>query len=107
MAHKTFDIPTYHGIYFDCWFASDVYMVDEESLAVWVESPQGAIGNVTVYLGEVPKDYAYIDVNNFPEIVEVLERLEVAEHTGIYTRSGFVEYPLYKFNREKLYEYER
>ena len=108
MAHKTFDITTnYCRTYFDCWFVSATYAVDNESLTVLVESPDGAIGTATVYLGEVPKDYAYIDVNNFPEIVEVIERLGVAEHTGIYTKSGFVEYPLYKFNREKLSEYER
>ena len=107
MVHKTFDVATEFVNYYDCWFVTATYEVDEKSLVVSVENPDGAIGTVTVYLGEVPKDYAYIDVNNFPEIVEVLERLEVAEHTGIYTKSGFVEYPLYKFNREKLYEYER
>lgn len=108
MAYKTFDIlMEWGGIYHDCWFVSATYAVDNESLAVLVESSDGAIGTATVYLGEVPKDYAYIDVNNFPEIVEVIERLGVAEHTGIFTKSGFVVYPLYKFNREKLSEYER
>lgn len=108
MANKTFNIPSeFLGTYYNCWFVSGTYMVDETSLAIWVESPNGNIGNVTVYLGEVPKDCAYIDVNNFPEIIEVLERLGVAKPTGIYTRSGFVEYPLYQFDREKLCEYER
>lgn len=112
MTHKTFDVVmesngVYYATYLGCWFVSATYSVDDESLAVLVESSVGAIGTATVYLGEVPKDCAYIDVNNFPEIVGVIERLGVAKHTGIYTKSGFVEYPLYKFNREKLSEYER
>lgn len=48
------------------------------------------------------EEYAYVDVNNFPEAIELIERYNLAENTGCVRQSGFVQYPLYRFDLAKL-----
>lgn len=61
---------------------------------------------MTVNLGEeddvLPKDQAYLDVNNLPEIEEFVVKNKLAEPMEIVMQSGYVVYPLYKFNLEEL-----
>ena len=44
--------------------------------------------------------YQYVDVNNWPGIEDVLAGCSWCKPTGIVKPSGYVEYPLYKFNKE-------
>ena len=62
-------------------------------------------GVLTVSFGEMIglKDCAYIDVNNFPEAGQLLEK-GIAEDTGFTKRSGFCEYPLWHFSEDFLKE---
>jgi hypothetical protein len=62
-------------------------------------------GDITVNLNKKAPDYCgYVDVNNMPELEKFLQENEIGEFTGIVQRSGFVEYPLYLFDVEKLRE---
>lgn len=50
------------------------------------------------------KGAAYVDVNNFPDIEDLLLKTGIAEKTPLTKQSGFVTYPLYIFNMEILRE---
>lgn len=52
------------------------------------------------------EDAQFIDTNNCPWAEEFLQKNGIASPTGIYGRSGFCSYPLYKFNMEKLEQFE-
>ena len=52
-------------------------------------------------LGE---EYAFVDVNNFPEAIDFINRYKLAEFAGVTKRSGYVDYPLYKFDLNRLEE---
>ena len=72
-------------------------------LAVVMDDPvEGPFATVTVNLGRQNYGYAYVDTNNCPWAPEFLKKNGLAEFTGKTCRSGFVEYPLYKFNMEVL-----
>lgn len=45
---------------------------------------------------------AYIDTNNCPWVVDILDSYKLAKPTGEVFLSGFVEYPKYKFNLDKI-----
>lgn len=63
---------------------------------------------MTVNLDEkLPSNYAYVDVNNFAEAEEFIQTYSLGTYTGLYSRSGYVNYPLYKFDLEQLRKYER
>ena len=61
-------------------------------------------GDLTVNLGtSLDQDCAFVDVNNLgQEILSWLEKEELAAPTGRTQQSGFVAYPEYRFNSEKL-----
>lgn len=45
---------------------------------------------------------AFVDINNFPGITEMLENSEIAFNTGIKAQSGFCTYPLYVFDISQI-----
>ena len=56
-------------------------------------------GNLTVNLGErLPSDMAYVDTNNMPDAIRFIEENKMGTFTGKKSRSGFCEYPLYRFD---------
>lgn len=52
------------------------------------------------FFGE--KDLAFIDVNNYPGIEGFLDKYDIAKSLHFGIDSGFVTYPLYKFDLSKL-----
>ncbi len=65
-------------------------------------------GDLTVNLSEtLPKDTAYVDVNNNPpELIQYLvDNGFITLLEGKFRQSGFVIYPKAKFNLEKIREY--
>ena len=52
------------------------------------------------------EDEAYVDTNNCPWAVALLEENGFAERTGRTRRSGYCEYPAMKFDRSKMAEFE-
>ena len=75
-------------------------------LAVILYDDEGCFADITVCLPnksfELDNDMAFIDVNNCPWAIEFLENNNIAVFTGVYVHSGFVQYPLYKFNLEVI-----
>lgn len=73
-------------------------------LALEIYCDEGPYGRLTVNIdGPVFGDnYAYIDVNNMPGAVRFLESIGAGEATGYGCASGFVMYPLFRFNEEFL-----
>ena len=64
-------------------------------------------GIVTVNLDdglELKEDEAYLDTNNCLGIDVVFMETGLAVPTGLYGRSGFCKYPLFKFDLSKLPE---
>lgn len=54
---------------------------------------------------KLPAYYAYVNTNNAPGAIEFIEKNGLGEFTGRYGYSGYCSYPLYKFDKQKLYEY--
>jgi len=60
-------------------------------------------GNMTVNLDTKAPDYCgYVDTNNMPELVKLIEENGIGEATGLTRHSGFCEYPLYLFHADRL-----
>ena len=60
---------------------------------------------VTVNLNEeLPQGFAYVDANNFRDVVAFLEDNGIAKWTGRCRVSGFCQYPLVKFNEDAFKE---
>lgn len=51
---------------------------------------------------ELPENQQYLDINNFPSASKYVEEHGIAKPVGMKTRSGFVEYPLYEFDLDKI-----
>lgn len=81
-----------------------------KTLAVMANNDDGSpYGVATVYLEgqseNLPRDCAFVDTNNWPDVIEVLEAAGLAEEledeAGV---SGFCIYPAMKFNLDKIRE---
>lgn len=70
----------------------------------WSSGEPEPWGDLTVNLGfSLDQDCAFVDVNNLGrEILPWLEKEGLATPTGRTRQSGFVTYPEYRFNGEKL-----
>lgn len=62
---------------------------------------------LTVNLGPLSKEYAYLDVNHERAgIIKMMKEYKLGENMYIEKRSGFVTYPLYKLNLEEFGKYK-
>ena len=103
-----FNVKTEYSKYQDCKLRIGRY-VEDNSLAVEIWSRfDGAIAEVTICLCDhsLAEDEAYIDINNCPWAVELLEENGFAERVGRTRISGYCEYPAMKFDRGKMAEFE-
>ena len=83
--------------------------VEDNSVAVEIYNRwDGPIARVTTCLCDhsLAEDEAYVDTNNCPWAVALLEENGFAERTGRTRRSGYCEYPAMKFDRSKMAEFE-
>jgi len=72
---------------------------------IMLDEYEQPVGSITVNLPDekIEKDCGFIDVNNLGEgILEFLDVYNIAKPTGYAAKSGFCEYPLYKFNMSEL-----
>ena len=101
-----FDVSTKYEKYRDCIISQAKYANNGHiALEIWNE--EGPITNLTVNLAETrnyPENYGFVDTNNFPEAVELIERLGIGTHVG-YGNSGFCTYPLYAFDVDAINTY--
>lgn len=83
--------------------------MEDNSVAVEIYNRWcGPIARVTTCLCDcsLAEDEAYVDTNNCPWAVALLEENGFAERTGRTRRSGYCEYPAMKFDRSKMAEFE-
>ena len=52
-------------------------------------------------------DQAFLDVNNHPEAVRLVEENKLGKATGYVATSGFVTYPLYRFDLDRITQLEQ
>jgi len=70
--------------------------------------------NLGIFVGNnafISKNFSFVDVNKCPYMEDLLKRTGLAEPCTrfgepITKNSGFVEYPLYDFNKEMLIKYD-
>lgn len=53
-------------------------------------------------IATLPEDCAFVDVNNAPWAEKFIQENDLGIFLGMYVQSGYVSYPLYKFNLNKL-----
>lgn len=96
------------------WGTDEVYMAIEKylqngntAITLWIETEDGfePYNTVTKNFGDLPEDYAYIDTNNNPGVLELLISKKIAYPTGIEERSGFCTYPLVRLDLEEIKKY--
>ena len=78
------------------------------NLAVWLYCRDLADLDVTININPLPQFMAAFNVN-FPHSEDILKAIiecGFAEPTGESVQSGFVTYPIYRFNRDVLYSFD-
>lgn len=107
---KSFDNLTHNG-----YPVGGVQLVPKQyrdgSLAIEIICPDGepymtATVNLDGWTGLrlQTKTRVYVDINNGgKELLDFLVSNEIARPTGLWTQSGFVDYPLCEFDLNKLY----
>ena len=84
---------------------------DNANLAILVMSKNDnniiePYGTMTVNIVKLLKDnVACVDVNNFPEAINIIEQYNLGTFTGLRIPSGYCEYPVYEFNLSELKKY--
>ena len=73
-----------------------MYCWDEE-LKFWDN-----FATLTVNLEPVDEDCGYLDVNNLKEAEDWVRENKLGEPTGRVRQSGYVTYPLYKFDLQRI-----
>lgn len=105
---KTVDVKTSYSVYTGCYLKVGRYVYGNSmALSIW-NYQDGCIAVVTVCLPDyqLGENEAFVDENNRPWAVEFLEKHGFAKKTGRIGRSGYCEYPVMKFDRNKMKEYE-
>ena len=102
---KTFKLVTHYETYKDCYFRMYKYKIDNSLCLDIYNDEGGSICRLTVRVNTTPKNHAYLDINNCPFAMDLVEDLEIGVPTGKWFGSGFCMYPLYKFNMNKVLEY--
>jgi hypothetical protein len=74
---------------------------------ICAKAPWSPFATITVNIPAsncLSPDLAFVDTNNCPWAKEFLEENHIAKYTGNTGISGFCDYPLYKFNKDVIYE---
>ena len=102
-----FDLITEWSTDRDCYLSVNQYSVDGSLCLQVVNDEDGLICTLTVYLGEVPNNRAYLDTNNCYWAEKLIKDLGIGFFTGKRCISGYCIYPLYEFDMNKIKEYTR
>lgn len=108
---KQYTIETDYGTYNDIAITTDHYRFDGSLAIELVSESEGPFARLTVCLQDdlglpyfLDEDEAFVDTNNCPWAEEFIKENRLGKPTGRTARSGWCEYPLYKFNLKKLHE---
>ena len=63
--------------------------------------------DITVNIIPLKENQGCIDINNAPWLIDWIEETGIAKDTGGKVSSGYVTYPIYKFDLEKLEMYKK
>lgn len=103
---KTFEVATAFSHEPNCILRRNEYSNNKHiALSVWCED--GPFANITVNLPETkrhPKNFGFVDNNNFPQAIELIKELGIGKFAGEYAHSGWCAYPLYEFDLDKITE---
>lgn len=97
-------IRTTFGTYENAYLSVSRYEADDSLfVSAWCFG-KGPIATLTVCLHDrdLGADESYVDVNNFPEVLELIADLGIGSPTGKVRQSGYVTYPVVKFDMKKL-----
>ena len=104
---KTFEVKTPYSYEPECVLVLNKYANNQHiALSVWCED--GPFADITVNLPETkryPKNFGFVDTNNFPQAHRLIEQLGIGKPTGTYAQSGWCYYPLYEFDIDKIKEW--
>ena len=87
----------------DCWVTVDRYVRDM-SLAIQLWCDDGPFATLTVCLVDKTLDpgESYVDTNNCPWAMEMIEEFGLGVPTGRTGVSGFCSYPVVKWDMDAL-----
>ena len=79
---------------------------EPRNLAITLDCDEGPFATLTVNLADakLPRNCAYVDTNNCPWAEEFIAAYELGKYLGVWGYSGFREYPLYRFDLNKIPE---
>ena len=83
------------------------YALSKELAILLYDNKKEYLTTLTVALDknfELDDDMQFIDINNNPWAPEFIRENNLGKPVGISVQSGFVSYPLYRFNLNKLEE---
>lgn len=63
-------------------------------------------GRITVFITELPENYATIDTNNWPELPDIIEKYKLGKFMNQMVPSGYCEYPVYEFDMNRIKQFE-
>lgn len=96
---KEFTVTTECETYSGCTYSKNQY--NNGHIAIQLYCEDGPLATLTVNVTGIesyPENYSCIDTNNCPWGEDLVKELGLGEWAGIYFRSGFCIYPVYKFN---------
>ena len=100
-------VKTTFGTYKNCWLELNKYVYDN-SLAIMIHNMEdGPIAKITTCSDgfSLQKNEAYIDTNNCPWAEDFIREYQLGKPTGRKARSGYCEYPVYRFDMDRLEEF--
>lgn len=79
---------------------------DNLNLALTLYTVQGeCYATITTNISPLPADTAAVDINNCPWAEDLIKKYHLGVEVDRKLRSGFVVYPVYKFDMTVLAEY--
>lgn len=89
---------------YDCYIVVSKYQNNNTALQL-IDPEEGPYATMTVNIEELPSGYAALDVNNFPEVEDIMSKYKLGTPTEFYLTSGYCTYPVYKLNLTNIKEY--
>lgn len=103
---KNISITSYGVTYTDCYFVLSHY-TNNNNLAIGIVSKsEGPLTTLTVNIDKLEYGLAAIDINNCPFAEDIIIGYSFGRPVG-YMSSGFVDYPVYELDINKLLEYSK
>ena len=112
MKRKRITITTSYAVYKDCFLYSGAY--GDGTLYIGVANEEdGPIADMTKWITarqdpvliQYQENGAFIDTNNFPEAIEIIDKYKLGVFPGISGQSGFCTYPFCVFDMDEVSKY--